>query len=70
MKAITGMSREDAAEFVRRGLAELNYHTAPVDKTVCPGDILSLRGYGKYKIDTTDTETRRGRIRVTGRKYS
>lgn len=70
VKAITGMSRESAAEFVRRGLAELNYHTAPVDKTVCPGDILSLRGYGKYKIDTTDTETRRGRIRVTGRKYS
>ncbi|MBQ7922307.1 MAG: hypothetical protein IJ325_06990 [Clostridia bacterium] len=69
VKAITGMSREDAAEFVRRGLAELNYHPAPVDKTVCPGDTLSLRGHGKYRIDTTDTETRRGRIRVTGRKY-
>ncbi len=69
VKAITGMSREDAAEFVRRGLAELNYHPAQVDKTVCPGDTLSLRGYGKYRIDTTDTETRRGRIRVTGRKY-
>ena len=69
VKAITGMSREDAAEFVRRGLAELNYRSSSVDKTVCPGDTLSLRGYGKYKIDTTDTETRRGRIRVTGRKY-
>jgi len=69
VKAITGMSREDAAEFVRRGLAELNYQCAQVDKTVCPGDTLSLRGYGKYRIDTTDTETRRGRIRVTGRKY-
>ncbi len=70
VRALTNMSREDAAELVRAGMVERNY--APVldvDRQVAAGDVLTIRGYGKYRIDKTDEETKRGRRRIVCRKY-
>ena len=39
------------------------------DRRVCAGDVLSVRGYGKFIIDRCEDETRRGRIRLEARKY-
>ena len=70
VKALTGKSREDAAAMVRQGLAELNYREcAEVAKEVAEGDVLSVRGFGKFIIGETAGSTRSGRLRVVCRKY-
>ena len=70
VRALTNLSRSDAASLVLAGDVELNYF--PEEKTDAPvedGDILSIRGYGKYIIDSANTVTRRGRNRLVARKY-
>ncbi len=70
VRALTNLSRADAAALVKSGAAELNYFPEEnADAPVEDGDILSLRGYGKYIIDSASTVTRRGRNRLVARKY-
>ena len=70
VKALTGQSRENAAEMVRQGLVELNYReTDEGSRPVAEGDVLSVRGYGKYIIGASAGSTKSGRIRLTCRKY-
>lgn len=70
VKAVTGKSRETAAEMVREGLAELNYRQNDnVSAEVREGDILSVRGYGKFLIGEAAGQTKSGRLRLKVRKY-
>ena len=70
VKALTNQSREDAAAMVRQGLVELNYREmTEVSKETAEGDIVSIRGYGKYIIGPTGGATRSGRLRIVCRKY-
>ncbi len=70
VRALTNLSRADAAELVKSGAAELNYFPEEnPDAPVSDGDVLSLRGFGKYIIDSANTVTRRGRNRLVARKY-
>ncbi|MBQ8641746.1 MAG: hypothetical protein IJ480_05955 [Clostridia bacterium] len=70
VRALTNLSREDAADLVRAGMVERNYNpVTDVDRQISPGDVLTIRGYGKYRIDRTDEETKRGRRRILCRKY-
>ena len=65
VKALTNLSREAAAETVRAGLVELSYSTDDnVSSSVKSGDIISVRGFGKFLIGDTDGETKSGRLRV------
>lgn len=71
VRALTGKSREASAEMIRSGLVELRYiRTDNVSAEVKSGDILSVRGFGKYEIGETDGQTRSGRIRIKCRKYT
>ncbi|MBE6616535.1 MAG: hypothetical protein E7627_01115 [Ruminococcaceae bacterium] len=70
VKAITGKSREAAAETVRAGLVELSYvRTLDVSAEVKSGDVLSVRGYGKYILGDVCGQTKSGRLRITCKKY-
>jgi len=70
VKALTGKSRETAAEMVRSGLVELEYkQTDNVSAEVKEGMILSIRGFGKYVIGHTSGTTKSGRIRIPCKKY-
>ena len=70
VKAITGKSREISAEMVRSGLVELSYvQTDNVSADVREGDILSIRGFGKYVIGKTEGTTKSGRVRIGIKKY-
>ena len=52
------------------GLVDVNHVSCTAtDKTVSPGDIVSVRGYGKFIIDSFNGETRSGRARLSVRKY-
>lgn len=70
VKALTGKSREAAAELVRAGMAEVNYAVVPdVSKELASGDILSVRGWGKCVIGEISGTTKSGRLRIVCRKY-
>jgi len=70
VRALTNLSREDAADLVRAGMVERNYSPVlDVDRQILPGDVLTIRGWGKCRVDRTDEETKRGRRRILCRKY-
>lgn len=70
VRSLCGVSREKAAYIIESGMVEQNYFplTEP-DRRIAEGDIISVRGYGKFLIDRARDETRKGRIRILARKY-
>lgn len=68
--ALCGLSRERAQNIVRSALADRNYETvSDVDCGVCEGDIISVRGFGKFVIRDISGVTKKGRIRLVADKY-
>lgn len=63
-------SREKAGNMVAMGLVQLNHReTLSPSARVAEGDILSIRGQGKFIIDRLGPLTRSGRLSVQCRKY-
>ncbi len=70
VRALCGVSREKAAELVESGNVEINYYTEKkADHRLSAGDILTVRGFGKFVIYRCEDTTRRGRIRLEAGKY-
>ena len=70
VRALCNISRDDALQLVLQGSVEVNYFIEKEpDRTVREGDIISVRGSGKYIIDGASDVTRRQRIRLIARKY-
>lgn len=64
------LSRGKALEFIERGLATHNYEIIKSShKLVADGDTLSVRGHGKFKVQTNGTLTKKGRIHVNILRY-
>lgn len=64
------VSREKASSSLKAEKIMLNYRTvSDNDKSVSMGDILSIRGYGKFRIAEIGGETKKGRIHLTIEKY-
>lgn len=70
VRCCAGVSRQEAARLIRTGMAVHNYRekSAP-DDLVRPGDILSIRGSGRYRIARETRTTRSGRTGITIRKF-
>ena len=67
---LLNLSRERAQEAIAAGRVELNYEPAlKSDHTVHDGDLLSVRGYGKFVVDSVSEQNRKGRIRLLARRY-
>ena len=70
VRALCKISREDAASLVLKGDVTLNYMTeTKTDKLLVKGDVMSVRGYGKFIYDGDRGINRRGRLRIDARKY-
>lgn len=68
--AATGVSRKTAADMISSGLVKQNHREETnVSKTVSEGDLLSVRGYGRFIADKVGNETRSGRIHIKIKKY-
>ena len=68
--ALINLSRDKAQTMIRAGEVELNF--APEERTdaeVREGDMLSLRGYGRFVIRSIGGQTKRGRLRLSAAKY-
>ena len=69
--ALCNLSREKAAALVLHGDVVLNdFPAAAGDAPIEPGDVLSVRGFGKFIIDGVSDVTKKGRIRLSARKFS
>ncbi|MBP3746440.1 MAG: RNA-binding protein [Ruminococcus sp.] len=64
------LSREKAAALIRSDRVEINHFTAAsVSQELKEGDILSIRGSGRYILSGIDGLTKKGRIHINLRKY-
>ncbi|MBR4627033.1 MAG: RNA-binding protein [Ruminococcus sp.] len=64
------ISREKAAALIRSDRVEVNHFpTASVSHELKEGDILSVRGFGRFILNGIDGLTRKGRIHIDIRKY-
>jgi RNA-binding protein YlmH len=67
---ITGLSREKSAELIRSGNFMLNYSEClGISDRIEAGDIITIRGHGKFVISDDIAETKKGRIKITIKKY-
>ena len=68
--AAAGVSRSIAANLIRGGKVSVNHRPCEdVSKTVKEGDLLSIRGYGRFIASRVTGETRSGRIHIELLKY-
>ena len=70
VRVLCGISREASSSLVESGDVSVNYSvvTKP-DRTLEKGDIISVRGHGKYIYDGDRGINRRGRLRIDARRY-
>lgn len=68
--ALAGLSREKAQMLIRAGECTVDYEPCDrCDKTIEPPCVISLRGYGKFRVDDVSMQTKKGRLRMYARKY-
>lgn len=68
--ALAGLSREKAQMLIRAGECTVDYEPCDkCDRVIDPPCMISLRGYGKFRIDDLGTQTKKGRLRLSARKY-
>ncbi len=68
--ALTSLSREKSQALIQSGLCEIDHLPEDrVDHQIDEGSVISVRGYGKYRIVSFDGETKKGRLRLSAEKY-
>lgn len=64
------LARGKADELIEKGQVTLNYEIAKtLHQMIKNGDVLSVRGYGKFRVQTDGKLTRKGRIHINLLKY-
>lgn len=62
-------SREAAARLIESGQVEKNHRPClSVSETVREGDVLSIRGKGRFLVDRIGPPTKKGRLFLHGRQ--
>ena len=70
ISAITKLSRNQALLLIRSGKVSLNHkETEDVSKGIAVGDVLSVRGYGRYIFFSEGGRTGSGRLHVHIKKF-
>lgn len=68
--AITNIAREKAQSLIRGGFVEVDYEPEQrADARLAPPNIITVRGYGKFRILTLGEITKKGRIRLRAEQY-
>lgn len=64
------VSRAKACELIVSARAEINHTPCQKsDKPVAAGDVISVRGLGKIKLESVDGTTKKGRLGITVSRY-
>lgn len=68
--AAAHLSRQEAARLINGGGVKLNFRElTDVSKTVKEGDMISVKGSGRFILSEVGNETRKGRIHIVLNKY-
>ena len=66
----TRLSRGKASSYIKSNGVSLNYVDCyDCSKPLIEGDVISIKGYGKYKLSTIGGNTKKGRIHISIIKY-
>lgn len=64
------ISRSGSLALIKEGSVFLNGRMCTgSSKNICDGDIISIRGYGKYRIEVSQSITKKGRYHITVKQY-
>ena len=70
ISACYGVARGVSTKLIEAEKVNINYVMTTNDsKTIKQGDLISVRGFGRFTVEEIVGETRKGRIRVTIKKY-
>lgn len=70
VKLITNYSREKAAKLINAEKVQLNYVLSSKISQICSaGDVVTIRGFGKFKLDSIGSPTKKGRLPLLVHKY-
>ncbi|MCY6959643.1 YlmH family RNA-binding protein [Clostridium brassicae] len=68
--ALCGISRNASVEFIKKGKVLLDYHKVDnKDRLLNEGVVITVRGYGKFKILENVGKTQKDRFKVKIKKY-
>ncbi len=68
---LTGVSRSGAEELLKKELVSVNFSVCTKGSVLlCEGDVISVRGFGRAELMAILGETRKGRMRITLKKYT
>lgn len=66
----TRLSREKSCALIRSGSVSVNHGvTESVSDTLKEGDVLSVRGFGRYILSSVGDRTKKDRIHIVIKKY-
>ncbi len=70
VSALCNISRDKSASLVKSGQVSADFSVCPdVSARVAENTVLSVRGYGRFRVSNFVGETRKGRLRITAEKY-
>lgn len=68
--SLCSLSREKAKQTIERGDLEIEYEREErADRTVTAPCVVTVRGYGKFRINSLSDKTKKGRYRLDADKY-
>ena len=63
LKVLLGASREQAAQLIRSASVQVDHQiVSSVSKTITAGETISVRGYGRYRVEDVSETTKKGRL--------
>lgn len=70
LKVLLGCSREKASDMIRLSLVSINHQLCmSVSTVISAGDLISVKGKGRFVIDDLSGLSSKGRVIVQARKY-
>ena len=70
VSSLCNLSREKASELISAGSVEVDFEIEQrPDRKLTPPCVASVRGFGKYRVLSVDTPTKKGRYRLEAKKY-
>lgn len=70
LSAAAGISRGRAAEMIEQGLMSINWkEVSSVSKQISEGDLLSVKGIGRMRLEKVGGITRKGRTGITVMRF-
>ena len=70
LSVVLPLSREKATQLIRQGKVSVNHEeTLTPTRHLQEGDLLSVRGFGRFQLDAFGAVSKKGRLHITCKKF-